>query len=113
MENNEEQSQQQDKNYIFDKETILYTGKYFKMTSKKYYLENDSNRNIEWECVYRTNLADFKKIYGAELIALIKNSETECRIEDFSILLIENYRFPVDKKIIEFPCGMIDDREYG
>ena len=102
----------ENKNYVLDKITNLYAGKYFRIATKKYYLENDSNKNIEWECVYRTDLADFKKIYGAEIIGLIKNSEEDCKIENFSILLIENYRYPVDKKILEFPSGMIENLEY-
>lgn len=110
--NNHDESTNANKNYIFDQETNLYTGKYFKLTSKKYYLENDTTKNIEWECVYRTNLADFKKVYGTEVIALIKNSKTNYRLEDFSILLIENYRFPVDKKILEFPSGLIESIEH-
>ena len=102
------------KNYIFEKETTLYTGEYFRISKKKYFLEQDRNRAIEWECVYRNNLADFKKIYGSEIIPLIKNSESgSFNVENFSILLIENYRFPVDKKILEFPAGIIDNHEYG
>jgi hypothetical protein len=103
-----------DKNYIFEKETNLFTGKYFRLSTKKYCLEKDSTRCIEWECVYRTNLENHKKIYGAEIIGLIKNNqEPGNKLEDFSILLIENYRFPVDKKILEFPSGIIENSEYG
>jgi len=102
-----------DKTYIFEKETNLYTGEYFRISKKKYHLEHDKNKAIEWECVYRNNLADFKKIYGSEIIPLIKNSDSELFIENFSILLIENYRYPVDKKILEFPAGIIDNHEYG
>jgi 8-oxo-dGTP pyrophosphatase MutT (NUDIX family) len=101
------------KNYIFEKETNLYTGEYFRISKKKYHLEHDRNKFIEWECVYRNNLADFKKIYGSEIIPIIKNSNSDFNIENFSILLIENYRYPVDKKILEFPAGIIDNHEYG
>jgi 8-oxo-dGTP pyrophosphatase MutT (NUDIX family) len=111
----------EEKNYILEKETNLFTGKYFRLSSKKYCLEKDSTRCIEWECVYRNNIENFKKIYGAEIIALIRNSvehedeknKQENQIDNISIILIENYRFPVDKKILEFPAGLIENSDYG
>ena len=109
------------KNYILEKETNLFTGKYLRLSTKKYCLENDSTRCIEWECVYRNNIENFKKIYGAEIIALIrdrfdhedKNNKQDNIIDNTSIILIENYRFPVDKKILEFPAGLIENSDYG
>jgi 8-oxo-dGTP pyrophosphatase MutT (NUDIX family) len=96
-------------NYI-DSEDI-YVGKYLRYTTKKYEIEKNGNKNtIAWECVYRTNLADFKSVYGSEVIALMKNIPGD---SDTHILLIENYRFPVEKKILELPSGLIDPEEYG
>jgi 8-oxo-dGTP pyrophosphatase MutT (NUDIX family) len=96
-------------NYISSED--IYVGKYLRYTTKKYEIEKNNNKNdIIWECVYRTNLADFKSIYGSEVIALMKNIPND---NDTYIILIENYRFPVDKKILELPSGIIDPDEYG
>jgi 8-oxo-dGTP pyrophosphatase MutT (NUDIX family) len=104
------------KKYILDEEVNLCTGKYFRMSQKKYHLENNTDKKIIWECVYRTNIEDYKRIYGAEIVALVRDdvklNNGINKFEDISILLIENYRYPVEKKVLEFPSGLIDLEEH-
>jgi ADP-ribose pyrophosphatase len=89
----------------------LYVGKYLRYATKQYEIQKDNGKKIvSWECVYRTNLADYKSVYGSEVIGLMKGIEGD---SDTYILLIENYRFPVDKLILELPSGIIDPEEYG
>lgn len=112
-----------ERSFIFNKETIHHEEKYFKFVTKEYDVLTENNKStnkttnkIKWECFYRTNIADYKSIYGSEVIALIKNnkdiiSDNTC-LKNFKVIIIENFRFPVERKVLEFPSGIIDDCEY-
>jgi 8-oxo-dGTP pyrophosphatase MutT (NUDIX family) len=100
-----------------------YKGKYLTHATKLYKSESDPNKQVIWECCNRTNMDHYKKISGVEVIAIIKGSKADDipqslnsfeypSIENLSILIIENFRYPVEKNILEFPAGLIDDHEF-
>lgn len=104
-----------DKIFEFENETQHHTGKYFRHVTRHYKISDGQNNNkVNWECFYRTNINDYKSIYGSEIIGLVKSEDksTENIFENTSVILIENYRYPVDKKILEFPSGIIEHNEY-
>jgi hypothetical protein len=111
-----ENSGKGDAPHNFVSEITNFTGKYFRFATKYYNInKNGKNTSTAWECLYRTSLVDFKTIYGTEVFALIKNEDFNPKAENFicnfSIILIENFRYPVDKKVLETPSGLIDEWE--
>ena len=113
MENNKDTIEP--KNFILNHTQENYKGKYLTHLTKRYSLESDPNKIIHWECCYRSEVAHYKKISGAEVIALIKEESDDQlpnSINDLSILLIENYRYPVEKKVLEFPSGIIEHDDF-
>lgn len=111
------------KNYRLHKVEKNYQGKFFTHTSKIFKSESDPNLQVIWECINRSDYADYKKLSGVDVIALIKDhkiedvsnnlhSQQNDPMENLSILIIENFRYPVEKKVLEFPAGMIDHNEF-
>jgi 8-oxo-dGTP pyrophosphatase MutT (NUDIX family) len=95
------------KKYILDNQETNFSGKYLQFVTKKYVLETDETKKMGWECVLRTNTQKHRKINGAEIIPIIRDKEND----RFNVLLIDNFRFPVEKHVFEFPSGIIDECE--
>ena len=100
-----------EKKFVLETVEENFTGKYLVFATKKYTLEN-TKKKIHWECCYRTNSTNYKKISGVEVIALVKEQNLISDINNLKIILIENYRYPVEKKVLEFPSGIIDHHEF-
>ena len=88
----------------FDKSEVIHKGKWRKMSSKKYI---DSNGEIirEMEMYEPNNSEQLKYAHGVGCIAIIKQTK--------EVVLIENFRYPIDRSCIEFPSGMYDENEVG
>jgi 8-oxo-dGTP pyrophosphatase MutT (NUDIX family) len=93
------------KNFILKEVKQNYKGKFLIHTSKEFYLSDDPNTKINWECCYR-NLKNPMRLTGVDVIPLVKSKENETKI-----IIIENFRYPVEKKVLEFPAGIIEDNE--
>ena len=93
-------------NLVKTKETINHMGKFFRTVTNEY-LNTELNHKIVWECFFRNNCEEYKKVYAAEIIAILKNSNSTKKV-----IIIENFRYPVEKKVLEFPSGMIDHHEF-
>jgi 8-oxo-dGTP pyrophosphatase MutT (NUDIX family) len=98
----------EDINIVINEVQENYTGKYLKFVTKNYLLDN---KNISWECCYRSNTSESRTLSGVEIIAFIKES-IKANLLDSKILLIDNYRYPVEKRVLEFPSGIIDPSDY-
>ena len=83
------------------------------MSTKNYILDSDNTKELSWECIFRTDTGNFRKIYGAEVCALIKDQEDTHDMNDLTVLIIENYRYAVEQRVLEFPSGLIDPNEFG
>lgn len=88
----------------FDSEEILHKGKWRRMNSKKY-LDEKGEIFREMETYEPNNSHLLKYAHGVGCIAIIKQTR--------EVVLIENFRYPIDKSCIEFPSGMYDENEVG
>jgi 8-oxo-dGTP pyrophosphatase MutT (NUDIX family) len=103
--------EENNKKYLLEEEIVNFSGKYLSLSTKKYSLENDKSKIIKWECVNRASKNIEKKVDGVEIVVVIKNSSEKSSYENLSVILIENYRYPVEKNVLEFPSGIIEDDE--
>ena len=78
----------------FDSEEILHKGKWRRMNSKKY-LDEKGEIFREMETYEPNNSHLLKYAHGVGCIAIIKQTR--------EVVLIENFRYPIDKSCIEFP----------
>lgn len=69
-------------------EAIIYEGKYLRFLKKG-----------EWEYIQRAHLGGKIVI----VVALTKENK---------VILVEQYRVPVKRKVIEFPAGLVSDHEH-
>jgi len=83
----------------FQKEKTLYEGKFRRFASNEYILPNGSLVS----CETLNNTFNAKYAHGIGAIPIIKQTN--------QIILIENYRYPIDKKCIEFPSGLYEENE--
>jgi 8-oxo-dGTP pyrophosphatase MutT (NUDIX family) len=93
------------KNFVLKDVKHNYKGKFLIHASKEYCLSDDPNKIINWECCFR-NVKNPNRITGVEVIPLVKSQGKENKV-----LIIENFRYPVEKKVLEFPAGIIEDEE--
>lgn len=84
-------------------ESVLYKGKFRQLSLMTY--KTDKNNEISIEKVESTNNVKQYPQFpsGVGIIAITKKTR--------NILLIENFRYPINKKCLEFPAGTIDEIE--
>ena len=84
-------------------EEVEYKGKFRQLSKMTVKLNNNEIKEIETiNSINDINKSD-KFPSGVGIIAITKKSH--------QMVLIENFRFPINKKCIEFPAGMIDESE--
>ena len=88
----------------FEKQETLHQGKWRRMSSKKF-VDPEGNLVREMEMFEPNNSEKLKYAHGVGCIAIIKQTK--------EVVLIENYRYPIDRSCIEFPSGMYDENEVG
>ena len=88
----------------FDKSEVVHKGKWRKMTSKKF-IDSEGEIIREMEMYEPNNSEQLKYAHGVGCIAIIKQTK--------EVVLIENFRYPIDRSCIEFPSGMYDENEVG
>ena len=88
----------------FEGEETLHKGKWRRMNSKKY-VDEKGEVLREMETYEPNNSHLLKYAHGVGCIAIIKQTR--------EVVLIENFRYPIDKSCIEFPAGMYDENEIG
>ena len=81
----------------------LWTGKWTKVNAKTFEV---GEKTIVWECVERTTTTS-SGIDGVNTIATFVDPETN----ENKIVLIANYRPPVEKYCVEWPAGLMDPGE--
>lgn len=69
-----------------DRKHVIYEGKFLRLYNKD-----------GWEFVERTNCTSIVAIIGIT--------------DEKEVLLVEQYRMPVGKYVIEFPAGLVNDRK--
>lgn len=94
---------------VLIKEEVKYKGKFLQISQKTHITKakgKDANcdSRLMTELVQSTSIQEPNKPKGIGIIAIIKQTK--------KIVLIENYRFPIDKKCIEFPSGIIDKEDF-
>ena len=77
-----------------------WEGKWIRAVSRKYQV---GEKEINWECIERTTRTS-AGIDGVNVIATFNDPQTN----EGKIILIANYRPPVEKYCIEFPAGLVD-----
>ena len=85
----------------FDKENIIVKGKYRTLYQYEYIHPNKSI--IKYEVIEPVNKKNIKYAHGVGAIPIIKQTN--------QLILIENFRYPINKKCIEFPAGSYDNDE--
>ncbi|KAL9643450.1 hypothetical protein ABK040_010065 [Willaertia magna] len=85
------------------KEEILLETKWIK--TKKLTYRNEKGELREWDAIERTTKKS--NFDGVDIIAFMKDKETK---ENY-LILIEQFRPPCNKYVIEFPAGLIDENE--
>ena len=88
----------------FDTSEVIHKGKWRKMTSKKF-IDSEGEIIREMEMYEPNNSEQLKYAHGVGCIAIIKQTK--------EVVLIENFRYPIDRSCIEFPSGMYDENEVG
>jgi 8-oxo-dGTP pyrophosphatase MutT (NUDIX family) len=88
----------------FDTSEVIHKGKWRKMTSKKF-VNSEGEVVREMEMYEPNNSEKLKYAHGVGCIAIIKQTK--------EVVLIENFRYPIDRTCIEFPSGMYDENEVG
>lgn len=91
------------------KDELKYKGRFLQIYKQIHELPNENKNNNHSsqhiaEVVKYTLPKEENKPNGIGIIAIIKQTK--------KIVLIENFRFPIDKKCIEFPSGIIDKEDY-
>ncbi len=91
------------------KEISVHKGKFLEMCIKQ--IQSDNSTNTA-EFVRRPNKPEYKPLHGTECLAIFKPEEKVVDVGELSLLIIENFRFPVEKHVLELPAGLIENSEY-
>ncbi len=103
MDNTNKVEIENEKNLFREKETVQFKGKYFSTITREYH-NADLDHKVVWECFLRNNQDKKLKVFGAEIIGITKEEKKR-------VLIIENFRYPIEKRCLEFPAGIIDPDE--
>jgi len=90
-------------------ETLNHKGNFFSCVTKEY-IHNVLEHKITAECFYSNFQENYIKISCADIIALVKDSNKD---SSKKVIVIENFRYPVEKHILEFPSGIIDRNDFS
>ena len=71
---------------------LLWQGKFLKVKGKKFY--NKDGKKCLWECV------EIKNVKGIVMIFALT--------EEKEVVLVKQFRFPIEKDIVELPAGLLD-----
>jgi len=82
-------------------EKLIIKGKYRNLSEFEYILPNKSI--IKYEVIDPVNKKNIKYAHGVGAIPIIKQTN--------QLILIENFRYPINKKCIEFPAGSYEPSE--
>ncbi|KAJ6611786.1 NUDIX hydrolase domain-like protein [Mycena sp. CBHHK59/15] len=77
------------------------------ITLKKIKYSDAEGRERLWECAERTT----RKSSGIDAVAVLAIIRSKTNAFPLSTIIIEQYRPPIDKFIIEMPAGLIDEGE--
>ncbi|KAJ6500344.1 NUDIX hydrolase domain-like protein [Mycena sanguinolenta] len=77
------------------------------ITLKKIKYRDAEGHERLWECAERTT----RKSSGVDAVAVLAIIRSKTNAFPLSTIIIEQYRPPIDKFIIEMPAGLIDDGE--
>ena len=90
--------------------TIIGKGNFLSLNEKQYEITNEKGEKkiSKWECVDYNHILDndmknIKKPIVVSIIPIIKETK--------EIILINNFRYPIDKFCLEFPGGIIDKND--
>ena len=84
---------------------VVYEGKWLVFKQVDYQIGEKTLKN--WECVERPSKDKVtKECDGVEAIGIIRYKDKEIKPQ---IVMIANYRPPVDNYVLEFPAGLLDE----
>ena len=84
------------------KENIIYEGEWIIFKSKRFGKDKEDLKYI-WEYIERPT----ESIGGANSIPVVYNKSDNTKY----LLLIANFRVPIEQYVLEFPAGMVDPKE--
>lgn len=90
---------------IISKTQVASDTKWIALSKIKYQDANGTER--QWECAERTT----RKSSGIDAVAILALLRSKSNAFPLSTVVIEQYRPPIDKFIVELPAGLIDDGE--
>lgn len=92
-----------EKSISLEKVSNEWKGRWIGITTKQYSVNDKSKgiENIKWECLSRHN--EKLPISSCNIIPLVKIDDN-----NKGYIVIESYRYPLDKKTIEFPGGGLE-----
>ena len=84
--------------------TVKYKGRFLSYLEKEYEItENGKKSNYTWESV-EYNMSHCKHAhFGISIIPFIKSTN--------ELVIIANFRYPLGKYCLEFPAGMVDNKD--
>ena len=103
----------EEKTYHKIKDQILFKGDKLEFCLKEIEISNSSKNSKStcfWE--YITNITSFKSVQTVGCLAYIKPKEILKEIGELTIIILENYYTPVEKKVLEFPFGQFIINDY-
>lgn len=84
------------------KENIIYEGEWIIFKSKRFGKDKEDLKHI-WEYIERPT----ENTGGANSIPVVYNKADNTKY----LLLIANFRVPIEQYVLEFPAGMVDSKE--
>ena len=103
-----------EKLYKLVKDDIIYKGTNLEYCLKELEITHLSKNTIStcfWEYIRKANSSKYIQTIGC--ISYLKPEKNIIDFGELTIILVEKYRLPVERKVLEFPSSSIDEVEYN